>query len=54
MTVPTARRSRIAGFLSAFGSAIAASAAVERGAKPKARDLRALGIDPEQFGRIGR
>lgn len=38
----------------AFGSAIAAAGAVERGQSPKARDLRNLGIDPRQFDRIGR
>lgn len=49
-----ARTNRFTGFFRALGSAVAASAAVERGAQPKARDLRTLGIDPEQFGRIGR
>jgi hypothetical protein len=45
---------RLSGFLEALRSAVAASAAVERGARPHSRDLRSLGIDPEQFGRIGR
>ena len=48
------RQSRIAGFFNLLGSAVAASAAVERRAKPEARDLRILGVDPEQFGRIAR
>lgn len=47
-------RSRFTDLFSAFGSAIAVSAAVERGARPESRDLRRLGIDPEQFGGIGR
>lgn len=46
--------SRLSSFFSIFGSAVAAGAAVERGAQPQGRDLRRLGIDPEQFGRIGR
>jgi hypothetical protein len=45
---------RIGGLFSTFGSAVAAASAVDNGRQPKARDLRALGIDPEQFGRIGR
>lgn len=48
----TSARSRIFGLLSAFGSAVAAAAASSQGHQPKARDLRALGIDPEQFRTI--
>ncbi len=48
------RRNRISSFFGLLGSAVAASAAVERRAQPKAHDLRSLGIDSEQFGRIGR
>lgn len=46
--------SRIGGALTTFRSAIAAASAVDNGRQPKARDLRALGIDPELFRRIGR
>jgi hypothetical protein len=46
--------SQINGFFTAFGSAIAVASAIDNGRRPKARDLRTLGIDPEQFGRIGR
>lgn len=45
---------RLLSLLGLLTSAAAASASVERGAQPKGRDLRRLGIDPEQFGRIGR
>lgn len=37
-----------------FGSAVAASRAVEAGRKPRANDLRRLGMDPAIFNRIGR
>ncbi|MER9581720.1 hypothetical protein [Mesorhizobium sp. M0276] len=39
-----------------FGSAVAASraVAVQVGRKPRADDLRKLGIDPAVFNRIGR
>ncbi|MGX5849426.1 hypothetical protein ACWGTO_20350 [Mesorhizobium sp. PL10] len=36
-----------------FGSAVAASRAVEAGRKPRRSDLRKLGIDPTAFDRIG-
>jgi hypothetical protein len=45
---------RIGHAVRAFGSAVAAAQAVERGLTPEARHLRALGIDPKQFGEIGR
>jgi len=35
-----------------ISAANAASVAVEAGRRPKARDLRELGIDPSMFGRI--
>ncbi|MBA3449151.1 MAG: hypothetical protein H0T56_16410 [Pseudaminobacter sp.] len=41
-------------FFTAFGSAIAAASAVSQGRQPDARNLRALGIDPVQFGKIRR
>ena len=37
-----------------FGSAVAAARAVEAGRKPRADDLRKLGMDPAIFNRIGR
>ncbi|WP_192179144.1 hypothetical protein [Mesorhizobium amorphae] len=46
--------SAIGGFFTAFGSAAAASSAVQAGRKPRDRDLRNLGIDPAAFDRIGR
>lgn len=39
---------------STVGSALATAAAVNRGARPSAQDLRALGIDPAAFGDIKR
>jgi hypothetical protein len=47
-------RSRIAGTLRALAHAVAAAGAVESVRKPQKRDLLGLGIDPDQFGRIGR
>lgn len=47
------KRRSLADLFGAFGSAFAVAAAVERGSQPKSRDLRNLGIDPEQFGKIG-
>lgn len=38
----------------AFGSAVAASRAVEAGRKPRARDLDNLGIEPTAFDKISR
>ncbi len=35
-----------------IGAAHAVSATIEAGRRPKARDLRELGIDPSMFGRI--
>ena len=46
--------SAIGGFFTAFGSAAAASHAVQAGRKPSARDLRRLGMDPSAFDKIGR
>lgn len=43
---------QIGAFFDMMGSAIAAANAVERGVAPKARHLRQLGIDPNQFGKI--
>jgi hypothetical protein len=38
--------------IAVFGAATAASAAVEGGRKPQARDLKTLGIDPKAFDRV--
>jgi hypothetical protein len=45
---------RIGDAVRTFGSAVAAARAVEGGKTPAARHLRNLGIDPAQFGQIGR
>lgn len=45
-------RSRITEAFSLFGNAVAAAAAIRTGRQPKASNLRALGIDPEQFRKI--
>jgi hypothetical protein len=37
-----------------FGSAVAASRAVEAGRRPRAYDLRRLGMDPAVFDKINR
>jgi hypothetical protein len=37
-----------------FGSAISVSGAIEARKTPRSRDLERLGIDPTQFGKIGR
>jgi hypothetical protein len=46
--------SAIGELFTTFGSAVAASRAVEAGRKPRADDLRTLGMDPAVFNRIGR
>ncbi|WP_168992002.1 MULTISPECIES: hypothetical protein [Mesorhizobium] len=46
--------SAIGDFFTVFGSAVAASRAVEAGRKPRANDLRNLGVEPAAFDRIGR
>jgi hypothetical protein len=46
--------SALGDLFTAFGSAVAASRAVEAGRKPRADDLRKLGMDPAIFNRIGR
>lgn len=45
---------RVGGFIDYVGSAAAIVGAVESGRSPSARDLKALGIEPEQFRAIGR
>ncbi|MER9298302.1 hypothetical protein NKI38_17640 [Mesorhizobium sp. M0621] len=46
--------SAIGDFFTVFGSAVAASRAVEAGRRPRANDLRNLGVEPAAFDRIGR
>lgn len=46
--------SAIGDLFTTFGAAVAASRAVEAGRKPRASDLRMLGMDPAVFNRIGR
>lgn len=41
-------------FVTVFGSAAAVSAAVEGGRMPKAKHLKALGIEPAAFRSIGK
>ena len=48
----TRKRSSFGEWIGIFGSAVAAASAVNGGHQPKARDLRALGIDPEKFRQI--
>jgi hypothetical protein len=48
------RRSRLGEVFSLMGDAIAAASAVRMNRQPEEQTLRRLGIDPEQFGRIGR
>jgi len=45
---------RVGGFIEFVGSAAAVSGAVQVGRQPRARDLKALGIEPAQFRSIGR
>ena len=44
--------SKFVEFVTMFGSAVSASSSVRIGRQPKARDLRTLGIDPDQFRAI--
>ncbi len=46
--------SAISGFFEIIGSAVAVSQAVEGNRRPRASDLRTLGIDPATFRGIGR
>lgn len=46
--------SAVGGFFTVFGSAVAASRAVEANRKPHARDLRNLGLDLAAFDKISR
>jgi hypothetical protein len=46
------KQNRISQIVSIIGDAIATAAAVSEGHRPKARNLRGLGIDPKQFREI--
>lgn len=48
------KTNRITRIVELFTDAIAAAAAVETGHQPRAKNLKGLGIDPEQFRKIGR
>ena len=48
------KRSTLSAIFGTIGSAVRVANAVEAKRAPRARDLQALGIDPAQFGRIGR
>jgi hypothetical protein len=47
------KRGRLGEVFSIMGDVIAAAAAVRTYRQPDAQTLRRLGIDPDQFGRIG-
>lgn len=47
-------RSTLSEIFGSLRSAVAVAAALESRREPKARDLRRLGIDPEQFRGMGR
>ena len=46
-------RSAFSEILQIWGDALATAAAVRQGRQPAERNLRGLGIDPEQYRRIG-
>lgn len=46
--------SAVGDFLAVIGSAVAVSASIEAGRKPRSRDLHKLGIDPKAFADIRR
>ncbi|RWD21680.1 hypothetical protein [Mesorhizobium sp.] len=46
--------SAIGDIFTTFGSAVAASRAVEARRRPRTNDLRKLGMDPAAFDRMGR
>ena len=46
------RFSTIGNFLAVFDSAVSVAAAVETGGRPRARDLRTLGIAPAAFDNL--
>lgn len=48
------KRNAFIEMFSIIGDAMATAAAVENRRQPDARHLRGLGIDPEQFRKIGR
>ncbi len=48
----TTKRTTLREVLDLIGDAIATAAAVRGGHQPNSRNLRGLGIDPEQFRKI--
>ncbi len=46
------KRTTLTQVLGIIGDAIVTAAAVSNGHQPKARNLRGLGIDPQQFRKI--
>ncbi len=48
----TVRKGFLGRAIAVFGAAAAASAAVEAHRRPRAADLRTLGIDPADFGAV--
>jgi hypothetical protein len=52
--VSTRKHTSFSEVLTIIGDALAAAASVRAGRQPEARHLRGLGIDPEQFRKIGR
>ena len=51
---PRSAFAAIGAFFDVIGSAVAVSSAVEANKRPRARDLRTLGIDPSAFDTITR
>ena len=49
----SSKRSTFGEIFAVIGDALSVAAAVRQGRQPPAHHLRALGIDPEQFSRIG-
>lgn len=47
------KRSTFGEIFAVIGDALAVAAAVRQGRQPAAHHLRGLGIDPQQFRRIG-
>ena len=48
------RHGLVSEILSVIGNALASASAVQQGRRPRAKDLRGLGIDPAEFRKIGR
>ena len=48
------RHGLVSEILSVIGNVLASASAVQQGRRPRATDLRGLGIDPAEFCKIGR